>query len=82
MRLRKTISRPQKLEDEVAYGKNSKDPTKPTFPQLLQAQVVPFNDDLPPAVFPSLPFLTGNNANGDDEATAEQAENVQASSEG
>lgn len=56
MNLRKSINRPQKLQDEIAYGKNSRDPTKPAFPEKLRAQVVSFNPHLPPAVFPSLPL--------------------------
>lgn len=80
MRLRKKINCPQKLEDEIAYGNNSKDPTKPAFPHLLQAQVVPFDDNLPPATFPSLPFPTEHHGDGTYETTAEQAEYAQASS--
>ena len=58
MRLRKAIKRPQRFEDSEVYA--SKDqrphPTKPAFPELLAAQVVPFDPNAPPAAFPSLPL--------------------------
>ena len=73
MRLRKSITRPQKLQDEIAYGRDSKDPTKPAFPDLLQSQVIPFNPQLLPAAFPSLPFPTDSTGKGDSETTTKTA---------
>ncbi len=68
MNLRKSINRPQKLQDEVAYGRKSKDATTPAFPEKLTAQVLPFNPHLPPAAFPSLPL--GADLYGEDEGVA------------
>lgn len=68
MNLRKSIARPQKLQDEIAYGKNAKDPSKPAYPRLLQSQIVPFNPRLPPAAFPTLPFPKDNHGEGEAEA--------------
>jgi hypothetical protein len=82
MRLRKKITRPQKLEDEVAYGKKSNDPTKPAFPHLLQSQVVSFNPDLPTAAFPSLPIASIRDGQHDSEGGAEQDMDDDESSDG
>jgi hypothetical protein len=82
MRLRKNINRPRKLEDEIAYGKTTKHITTPAFPDLQQSQVVPFNPQLPPAAFPSLPVSAANNGNADDEASLEQDMGLDASSDG
>lgn len=67
MRLRKKVTRPQRLEDEIAYGKPSNDPTRPAFPHLLQSRVVPFNPDLPAAAFPSRPIAKVRHDEGDGE---------------
>ena len=80
MRLRKIINRPQKLQDEMVFGKDLKDPTKPTFPNLLRSQVVPFNPLLPPAAFPSLPFPRESNGRGDGEAIVKKVADTEAQS--
>jgi hypothetical protein len=82
MRLRTTIQRPRKLEDETEYGKKRNETTRPAMPELLQSQVVPFNPNLPPAVFPSLPFPTESSRKGGNAAKARTAAHVQASFEG
>jgi hypothetical protein len=82
MRLRTNLTRPQKLEDEIAYGKNSKDPTKPAFPKLLQSQVVPFNPHLPSAAFPTQSATTDSNGRGYSEATANRAADASVNSLG
>jgi hypothetical protein len=82
MRLRKNLQRPQKLLDEIQYGKKQNDPTRPANPELLRSQVVPFNPNLPPAAFPSLPFSTESSGKGDGEANTRTAADPQASSDG
>jgi hypothetical protein len=82
MRLRKNINRPRKLEDEIAYGKTIKHITTPAFPDLQRSQVVPFNPQLSPAAFPSLPISAANNGNADDGASLEQDSGLDASSDG
>ena len=82
MNLRKSINRPQKLQDEIAYGKKSKDPTKPAFPEKLRAQVVSFNPHLPPAAFPSLPSEVDIYGKDEGAATAKAAANAEESSDG
>lgn len=82
MRLRKAINQPQKLQDEMVFGRESKDPTKPTFPHLLRSQVVPFNPLLPPAAFPSLPFPRDSDGDGDRPAIAENDTDAEARSVG
>lgn len=44
-----------RFEDEQSYERRPKQPncTRATYPELLASQVVPFNPNLPPAVFPS-----------------------------
>ncbi len=85
MNLRKSINRPRKLQEEIAYGKKSNNPTKPAFPEKLRAQVLPFNPHLPPAAFPSLPLEA--NPYGEDEsastskAAADSAESSDGQSE-
>lgn len=61
--LRRETRGPTRLEDEEFYNKKpSRTPmTKPQYPQLLRQQVVPYNPNLPPAAFPSLP-LDGSQA--------------------
>jgi hypothetical protein len=80
MRLRKNIARPKKLEDE--HWGSSKDPTKPAYPHLLRAQVVPFNPHLPPAAFPSLPFSGSGDEQVEVEVTATDAMDIDPDSEG
>lgn len=81
MPLRKTATRPPELQDKVAYGKKSNDPTEPAFPHLLQSQIVPYNQYLPPAAFPSLPFPTEDNGEGDAGAAAPTIADTNASPE-
>ncbi len=82
MRLRKKVTRPQRLEDEIAYGKTSNDPTKPAFPHLLQSRVVPFNPDLPAAAFPSRPLAKSRDGKGDGETLAQRDAKFDESSSG
>jgi hypothetical protein len=82
MRLRKSIQRPRKLQSEAEYGTKRNDTTRPEMPELLQSQVVPFNPNLPPAVFPSIPFPTVSSRKGYDEARTRTAADAQASSDG
>ncbi|ERF73906.1 hypothetical protein EPUS_05918 [Endocarpon pusillum Z07020] len=81
MNLRKSINRPQKLQDEIAYGKRSKDPTQPAFPEKLRAQVIPFNPHLPPAVFPSRPLEVDIYGEDEGTATAKAAADAEESSD-
>ncbi|KAK5230741.1 hypothetical protein LTR47_007296 [Exophiala xenobiotica] len=57
MRLRKTIRLPSRYEDEDPLPAKSRNGTKPTYPALLQEQVVAFNPNHLPAAFPSLPLI-------------------------
>ncbi|KAK5452421.1 hypothetical protein LTS15_007487 [Exophiala xenobiotica] len=57
MRLRKTIRLPSRYEDEDPLPAKSRNGTKPTYPALLQEQVVAFNPHHLPAAFPSLPLI-------------------------
>ena len=82
MRLRKSIQRPRKLQDEIDYGKKRNETTRPAMPELLQSQVVPFNPNLPPAAFPSLPFPTESSRKVNDEAKTRTAADAQANSDG
>lgn len=82
MNLRKSINHPQKLQDEIAYGKKSKGPTKPAFPEKLSAQVLPYNPHLPPAAFPSLALETDICGKDEGAATARTAADAEESSEG
>ena len=74
MRLRKIISAPERLEDDLDYGSpaTTQDVTKPAMPKKLQQATKPFNPDLPPAAFPSLSVLLDQDA---------RAGNVSASSQ-
>jgi hypothetical protein len=60
MRLRTTLRRPLRYEDEEEHISmpKAKKITKPEFPELLKQQVVPFNENGPAAAFPSLPLTT------------------------
>ena len=81
MRLRKKINRPQRLEDEIAYGKSSNNPTKPALPHLLRSQVVPFNPYLLAAAFPSRSIAENGDCEDETEAGAEKDLNVDSSSD-
>jgi hypothetical protein len=56
--LRKVIRAPVRIEDEPYYIPPPTQPkcTKPLYPDLLKSGIAPFNPNLPPAVFPSLPL--------------------------
>lgn len=81
MQLRKQINRPQRLEDEIAYGKSSNNPTKPAFPHLLQSQLVSFNPNLPAAAFPSRSSPKNRDDEDETEAGVEKDCDVDADSE-
>jgi hypothetical protein len=57
MRLRKTIKKPARLDEDVVFCEQPRTPTTPAFPSLLASTVIDFKPDHPPAAFPSLPFL-------------------------
>lgn len=59
MRLRGIIRQPNRFEDEDIHARRpyeKRNGTKPALPNLLAAQVVPFNPDQPPAAFPTCPL--------------------------
>ncbi|KIY00500.1 uncharacterized protein Z520_04185 [Fonsecaea multimorphosa CBS 102226] len=58
MQLRKCVTIPTRFEDEVHIAPQNGNGTKPAYPKLLQAQIVPFNPNNPPAAFPSLPLTS------------------------
>ncbi|KAL2431803.1 hypothetical protein ABEF95_013996 [Exophiala dermatitidis] len=56
--LRSIIKTPARYADRDDAQPKPRNGTRPEFPALLQATIVPFNPNHPPAAFPSLP-LTG-----------------------
>ena len=56
MQLRKSITAPIRLEDEEPAVPPGGNGTKPARPDLMKANVIPFNPDNRPAAFPSLPL--------------------------
>lgn len=61
MHLRKSITAPQRFEDHDFVDSRPSRVNRPTFPKLMADQVVPFNPNARPAVFPSLPFTSESN---------------------
>ncbi|KIW78748.1 hypothetical protein Z517_08587 [Fonsecaea pedrosoi CBS 271.37] len=76
MQLRRTVTVPTRFEDEVHNSSPNRNGTKPAYPTLLKAQIVPFNPNNPPAAFPSLPLTSASTPAARDSDRPEEMVNI------
>ncbi|KIV97988.1 hypothetical protein PV10_01683 [Exophiala mesophila] len=56
MQLRKSVCRPARFDEDYDVQDTPRPSTKPAFSKMMEARIIPFNPDHPPAAFPSLPI--------------------------